>query len=137
MRPVDAHFNGVRWEGEFSVDTMGRWQWTIEAWSDVFATWRDELQRDVAAAQEDLAGELSEGVVLLEEAATRAKGPDRRVIEQGGARGGCAPAAHRTSGLAPELFAAMERASERSGKTTLETPLAIEVDRVPAAFGSW
>ena len=59
MRPIDAHVNGVRWEGEFPVDVMGRWQWSIEAWSDVFATWRDELQRKIAAGQEDLAGELA------------------------------------------------------------------------------
>ena len=39
--------------------------------------------------------------------------------------------------LAPELFTAMERASERAGKTSLDTPLALEVDRVPAAFASW
>ena len=81
LRPVDAHVNGVRWAGEFPVDTMGRWQWTIEAWSDVFATWRDELQRKIGAAQEELAGELSEGVVLLEQAAARAKGADRKTIE--------------------------------------------------------
>jgi starch synthase (maltosyl-transferring) len=135
LRPVDAHFNGVRWEGEFSVETAGRWQWTIEAWSDVFATWRDELQRKAAAAQEDLAGELSEGVVLLEEAAGRAKGADRKVIEQALAelRDGGSP----DVGLAPDLYAAMERASERAGATSLDVPLAIEVDRVPAAFSSW
>ena len=74
LRPIDAHVDGVRWEGEFSVDTMGRWQWTIEAWTDVFATWRDELQRKVDAGQEDLAGELSEGVVLLEQAAGARQG---------------------------------------------------------------
>jgi starch synthase (maltosyl-transferring) len=135
LRPVDAHYNGVSWEGEFSVETMGRWQWTIEAWSDVFATWRDELQRKVGAAQEDLSGELSEGVVLLEQAAARAKGADRKVIEQALAalRDGGSP----DVGLAPDLFAAMERASERAGKTTLDTPLALEVERVPAAFSAW
>ena len=31
----------------------------------------------------------------------------------------------------------MERASERTGATTLDTPLVIEVDRVAAAFASW
>ena len=45
MHPIDAHVNGVRWEGSFEVRTQGRWEWTIEAWSDVFATWRDELER--------------------------------------------------------------------------------------------
>ncbi len=83
MRPVDAHINGVHWEGEFTVETAGRWEWTIEAWSDLFATWRDELQRKVAAAQDDLSGELSEGVVMLEDAASRAEaGEDRATIER-------------------------------------------------------
>ena len=121
MRPIDAHINGVRWEGEFPVDTMGRWQWSIEAWSDVFATWRDELQRKIAAGQEDLAGELSEGVVLLEQAAGRAKGADKKTIE-------AAldvlkdPTSPTDSALAPDLFAAMERASERTGACQLDTP---------------
>ena len=52
----------MRWAGEFEVDRQGRWQYTIEAWTDVFATWRDELERKVAAGQHDLAGEISEGV---------------------------------------------------------------------------
>ena len=69
LHPIDAHINGVRWQGEFTVETPGRWEWTIEAWSDQFATWRDELQRKLAAGQTDLGGELSEGVVLLEDAA--------------------------------------------------------------------
>jgi starch synthase (maltosyl-transferring) len=136
MRPIDAHVNGVRWEGGFPVDTMGRWQWSIEAWSDVFATWRDELQRKIAAGQEDLAGELSEGVVLLEQAAGRAKGPDKKTIEAALAVLED-PASPTDSALAPDLFAAMERASERSGACQLDTPLVIEVDRVPAAFASW
>ena len=136
MRPIDAHVNGVRWEGEFPVDVMGRWQWSIEAWSDVFATWRDELQRKIAAAQEDLAGELSEGVVLLEQAAGRAKGADKKTIEAALAVLKD-PASPTDSALAPDLFAAMERASERTGACQLDAPMVIEVDRVAAAFASW
>ena len=64
-RPVDAHHEGVRWEGAFAVDRPGRWEWTIEAWADPFATWRDEVARKLEAGQQDLAGEASEGAVLL------------------------------------------------------------------------
>src|SRR5918996_4064774 len=81
MHPVDAHINGVRWAGELTVETQGRWEWTIEAWSDLFATWRDELQRKLEAGQHDLCGELSEGVVLLEEALERVDGADGRLVE--------------------------------------------------------
>jgi starch synthase (maltosyl-transferring) len=37
----------------------------VAAWTDRLATWQDEVRRKVEAGQEDLAGELSEGAVLL------------------------------------------------------------------------
>jgi starch synthase (maltosyl-transferring) len=136
LQPVDAHINGVRWEGEFTVETQGRWEWTIEAWSDLFATWRDELQRKVAAGQADLAGEMSEGVVLLEDAANRAQaGDDRATIERAldALKGGAAPEA----ALAPDLFEAVERTAARHGATRLAATIGLEVDRVRARFSSW
>jgi starch synthase (maltosyl-transferring) len=136
LHPIDAHVNGVRWEGEFTVETAGRWEWTIEAWSDLFATWRDELQRKVAAGQDDLAGELSEGVVLLEDAANRAEaGDDRATIERSldSLKAGGSPDA----ALAPDLFDVVERTAERHGATRLPQTLAIEVDRVRARFSAW
>jgi starch synthase (maltosyl-transferring) len=136
MRPIDAHVNGVRWEGEFTVETQGRWEWTVEAWSDLFATWRDELQRKVGAGQDDLAGELSEGVVMLEDAAARAQGgDDRATIERSldALKAGAAPEA----ALAPDLFEAMERVAERHGATRLSQNVGLEVDRVRARFSSW
>src|SRR5215210_152716 len=71
---VDAHHRGVRWEGGFSVDRPGRWQWTVQAWIDPFETWRDEVARKLEAGQESLSGEASEGAVLLSAAADRAEG---------------------------------------------------------------
>jgi starch synthase (maltosyl-transferring) len=136
LHPVDAHINGVRWEGEFPVETPGRWEWTIEAWGDLFATWRDELQRKHAAGQDDLAGELSEGVVLLEDAARRAEGgDDRTTIERSldALKAGAGPEA----ALAPDLFDAVSRAGERHGVTRLPQSIPLEVDRVRARFSSW
>ena len=43
LTPVDKHLDGVRWAGEFEVDRAGRWEYTVEAWTDVFETWREEL----------------------------------------------------------------------------------------------
>ena len=70
----------MRWAGQFAVDRPGRWQYTVEAWTDVFGTWRDELRRKVAAAQPDLSGELSEGVVLLQAAAGETRSSDARAL---------------------------------------------------------
>ena len=136
MHQVDAHINGVLWRGEFTVETPGSWEWTIEAWSDLFATWRDELQRKHAAGQDDLAGEISEGVVLLEDAASRAEnGEDRATIE--GALDALKAGAGPEAALAPDLFDAVSRAGERHGATRLDKPIPLEVDRVRARFSSW
>ncbi len=51
--------------GTFTVDRPGRWRFAVAAWSDRIATWQDELRRKSEAGQQELAGELSEGAVLL------------------------------------------------------------------------
>jgi starch synthase (maltosyl-transferring) len=141
LTPIDAHLGGVRWGGEFVVSSVGHWLYTVDAWTDVFGTWRDELQRKLAARQDDLSGELSEGAVLLraalESASTKA---DRALIEHALAaledEATPEPVRHDVV-LGAELFEAVERAQERHGNVTLEEPLAIEVDRTRARFGAW
>ncbi len=140
MRPIDAHVDGVRWAGGFVVEQVGSWEWTIEAWSDGFATWREELRRKLAFGQRDLSGELSEGVLMLRDAAGRARGEDRRTIEQALAllEDPNAPeAAKHDAALGPELLAALQRHPDRSRSTTLEHALTLDVDRTLARFGSW
>jgi starch synthase (maltosyl-transferring) len=141
MRPIDAHHNGVRWQGAFDVHAPGRWEFTIEAWTDLFATWRDELERKIAAGQHDLAGELSEGVLLLEDAARRTEsGDDRTTLERAldVLRDKSADEqAKFDAALAPDVQQAVERNGERHGVTRMERPLPLEVDRVRARFSTW
>jgi starch synthase (maltosyl-transferring) len=139
MQAVDAHHNGVRWEGSFPVELQGSWEFSVEAWIDLFATWRDEIQRKVAVAQEDLSGELSEGVVLLERAKPKGA-PDKRAIAHALSvlQDESAPQQTRwEAALSPELAEAMERSQGRHGVTRLDRALPLEVDRVRARFGSW
>jgi starch synthase (maltosyl-transferring) len=141
MHPLDAHINGVRWEGEFTVETPGSWQYSIEAWSDLFATWRDEMHRKIDAGQHDLGGELSEGVVLLESAADAATDEaDTETLQAAIAtlRNEELPETTRhDTALSPEVAAAVERAGHRPDAAQLEKPLPIEVDRVRARFSTW
>ena len=140
LQPIDAHINGVRWAGSFVVDAPGRWDWTVEAWTDHFATWRDELRRKLEAGQHDLSGELSEGVLLLQDAAGRASGADKKLIEHALRvleDEEILDAAKHDAALGQELYAAIERNAERHGATRLEPGLALEVDRVRARFGAW
>jgi starch synthase (maltosyl-transferring) len=141
MHQIDAHLDGVRWAGEFEVDRQGRWEYTIEAWSDPFATWRDELERKIAADQHDLAGELSEGVVLLRGARKSANSQEDAQLLEHAVATLADPTIPETAkhdlALGPELFASVERHEERHDAATFDTPMPIEVDRPRARFGSW
>ena len=138
LTPVDAHHQGVRWAGRFEVDgPPGRWQYTIRAWTDPFASWRDEVSRKIEAGQADLAGEASEGVVLLREAAERATGAAKRrltavadALEQDG---------DVRAALDAEVAALVEAAGggDRSEQEQLDPPLPLEVDRERGRFGAW
>ena len=141
MHRIDAHLGGVRWAGGFDVARSGRFEYTVEAWTDVFGTWRDELRRKLEAGQHDLAGELSEGTMLLRAALGRNPTPsDKRLIEHALLTledPTLTEAAKHDVALGPELFDAVERTQERHGSASLERPLVIEVDRLRARFGAW
>jgi starch synthase (maltosyl-transferring) len=54
-----------RYVASFVVDSCGIWEFSVAAWIDAAATWRDELRRKFEAGQTDLAAELAEGAALL------------------------------------------------------------------------
>ncbi len=63
-----------RWEARFVVERVAAYEFTIQAWVDRFATWRDGLSKKIAAGQRvDL--ELQEGALLVREAAERLGAP--------------------------------------------------------------
>ncbi len=141
LERTDADLGGVRWAADLELDRQGRWQYTIEAWTDTFGTWRDELARKVAAGQQGLAGEMSEGIVLLRAAAERPRSKGARaLIERALATlqdDELPESAKYDAALGTELFAAVERDQERHGRVALDEPLVIEVDRERAQFGAW
>ncbi|WP_210495148.1 alpha-1,4-glucan--maltose-1-phosphate maltosyltransferase [Patulibacter sp. SYSU D01012] len=136
MRPIDAHEDGVRWAGEFPLDgPVGTWRWQVLAWVDRFGSWREELARKVAAGQEDLAGELSEGVLVLRDAAARTKGEVRRRIEAVAAALE-QPGADPQVALDPVLAALLAEHPDRSEQNCGEA-LDVLADPVLARFGAW
>jgi starch synthase (maltosyl-transferring) len=151
MRWIDREVDGDRWAGAFEVDRVGRWEFTVEAWSDLFATWRDELRRKLESGQHDLRGELSEGAVLLEEALDRMReggaepasgdgDPDRRLVEHvlvTLADANAPEEAKHDAVLGPELMGAVDRHPDRHDSTCLEHSLPLDVERVRARFGAW
>ena len=41
-----------RWQGSFIVDALGRYEYTVDAWVDRFASWRRDLSKKVGAGQD-------------------------------------------------------------------------------------
>ena len=138
LRRIDAHVDGDRWAGEFKVTKLGPYAWTVEAWIDAFAGWRDELRRKIEAGQGDLTGELSEGVVLLEQAAARAKGADAELLARAAdsLRSGADDEARATA-LDPDLLEIAARNPDRSRATRMDRTLTVDVDPERARFGAW
>jgi starch synthase (maltosyl-transferring) len=118
LRHIDAHVRGDRWAGEFTVTEMGDYTWTIEAWVDPFAAWREELERKLAFGQDDLTSEIEEGARMVEAVGLEAPRDARALLD-------------------PDLFAAMEEKQPRHESTTLEPFQILEVDRERARFSTW
>jgi len=74
------HLDNDLWGGSFIVDEVGRYLFVIEAWTDHFASWRDEAEKKHIAGQ-DIAVELIEGRALVAAAKTRADAKDARAFD--------------------------------------------------------
>jgi starch synthase (maltosyl-transferring) len=127
-----------RWAGEVLLPDNTRYAYTIEAFSDRWATWRDEIEKKVGAGL-DVALELLEGRAILAEALPRAAADDREVLEAAIAAidGQGSQAATVRLLLAPEVEEAMRRARSRRGGTRYERELEVVVDRSAARFAAW
>ncbi|WP_288130513.1 alpha-1,4-glucan--maltose-1-phosphate maltosyltransferase [Accumulibacter sp.] len=64
-----------RWFGEFTVTTVGRWEYTIEAYAERYLSWVDEISKKSVPGA-DLRSELLEGLVILKKSAAVAQGED-------------------------------------------------------------
>ena len=127
-----------RWRGEFTVNNVGRYQYTVEGWIDRFLTWRSALEKKIAAGQ-DVGVDLLLGIELVEGAATRTAGGDAVLLRGWVDR--LLQVKNKPSGaklaLDEELFRAMQRYPERDLATRYEKNLTVIVDREKARFSSW
>jgi len=123
-----------RWQGSFALEKVGRYQYTIEAWRDVFGSWRSDLRKKVDA-REDVAAELLDGRRLVKEAAARATGPNQAELTRflDTLRGG----SEIELFLGDDLARLMARHPDRSQATTYEPFLEVVADRERARYAAW
>jgi hypothetical protein len=128
-----------RWTATLCVTAEGSWEYTIEAWGDVFFSWQHELEKKFAAGLRELQSEILEGAAFIESAAARAgKTPDGEALKKTGAamRVADAQQAHDRA-HDPSLCALMRVYADRSLATVAEPFYPVWVDRERAAFAAW
>ena len=135
--PMDPLGND-RWRASFTVDVIGRHEYTVAAWTDAWMTWRGDLVKRLDAGQ-DVTVDLRIGAALVESAARRAaaEGADEDALEleRWAARLRQGTAARAT--LDDALDRPMRRHPDLAHVTTFEPTLGIVVDPVHARFSSW
>ncbi len=82
--PLAYDFNADRWSAAVLLHRIGRWSYSVEAWTDSFGTWRSGLEKKHAAGL-DVTSELLEGAAMVDAAARRAKGDARVALAQSAA----------------------------------------------------
>ena len=137
--PLEYDYDTDRWSGRFTLDRIGRWTLTIEAWPDIFETWRKDLQKWVAADQ-DVSLELLEGSLIVKDAAGRAAGLKRARLAEAAEAIGDETAKRETrieEALDLELRDLMAKHFDSAVVTRWERTLQINVDRERAGFSAW
>jgi starch synthase (maltosyl-transferring) len=132
------HFDNDRWTGAAVLERNTRYAYTIEAWTDVFASWRQDTVKKVDAGQNvDL--DLIEGRAIVEAAASRAESADRNALRDAiESFNRTADAEERAAILLTDkMRALMGRWGAREDRSRYDKELPLTVDRPEARFAAW
>jgi starch synthase (maltosyl-transferring) len=134
MKPI----GNDRWRGIFSVYENATYEYTVEAWTDVFAGWKHEYAAKFEAGLADLTSEKLEGAALLTAAAKRNRGADGKRLREFAEklRTENNAEANRIAHLG-ELEVLMATYAVRSGATQYAPAPKVIVDRVAARTAAW
>jgi starch synthase (maltosyl-transferring) len=151
--PMKAGESDV-WSGSFEPDKLGAWTFTIEGWIDRFESWAGDLKKRLgagvalsesgsaerAADPGDIALALQTGSILVNEAAGRARGADKKrlsEIAQSLARLADPNKRVEKYPLSEDDHRLMARYPDLRLATRFEPELPVWVDRERACFSSW
>ena len=129
-----------RWQASFVVDEVGRYEYSVAAWVDHFASWQHALDARVRAAQQGLHSEFLEGAALIREAVARTRAKELRQWLTGTAdaleAADASIAERATQALSTELAERMRSLPDR--RYASESPVRrVIVDRERARFSAW
>ncbi len=126
-----------RWQGEFTVDALGRFEYTVIAWVDHFLTWRNDFARRRDA--EDIKSALAAGAALVREAAESLPEAEREALLRVASKlTGKRPLEERRAvGLEPATLERMPHTPDRRLATEYGRELPVIVEPERARFSSW
>ena len=126
-----------RWRGEFPVERLGRYRYTVTAWIDHFLSWRHDFKRRVDPP--DIASAALVGSKLIAEAANRASRADAQRLRAWGKQLIEAKDTLEIQRIAldEELAALAQRYPDRRFAAVYDKELTVAVDPVRARFSSW
>ncbi len=125
------------WLGDFVLEQNARYVFTIEAWTDYFASWRSDLEKKARAGR-DIRSDLLEGVAMLEDLCKKSKGEAAAALNAYVAelKRSATPRALEIA-LGSELAGAAARVDPRSDALTYQPLLEVVADRPKARFSAW
>jgi starch synthase (maltosyl-transferring) len=127
-----------RWRGEFRVPDVGRYQYTVEGWTDHLATWRADLKKRITAG-EDIALQARIGANLIEGAARHAGSGEAHLLWTWAQNLRLETEATERVSIAmdEELFALARRFPDLRFAVRWTPELTVAVDRARAGFSAW
>jgi len=137
--PLAYDYDRDRWHGLFLPNRLGRWKYTVEAWTDRFATWRYALATRLEAGL-NVRSDLLEGAVLLTEAGGHATGEIRATLTRAAAsigRSNLPPQERAALALHDDLVTLVPAHLPPNDLTRHASELTVIVDRERARFAAW
>ncbi len=128
-----------RWRGICSLNEIGVYEYTVEAWTDTFRSWRDEFTKKFEAGISDLTAETLEGAALIEAAGKRAHVADdsARLCELSESIRSADHAQINNIAHSGELEVLMATYPDRSWATQYAPPPRVIVERKEAQIAAW
>jgi starch synthase (maltosyl-transferring) len=141
--PLTAQPNDL-WSAAFTVDKLGAWCFSVEAWIDHFDTWVHDLAKRLDAQSEstpqDIPIALRIGANLITAAAARAKGSDAKYLKIAAEHLlslASADLPRYDSPVTDELVSLVAQYPDLRLATRFPVELPLWVDRERARFSSW
>lgn len=126
-----------RWRGEFLVEKIGNYYYSLEGWVDYFKTWQKGFKKKFEAGY-DTRVELLIGADLIDNSLSIASKTDRKRLEElSNILKGNNVEEAISFALGDELTNLMDKNPDKASSTRFEKEFRVVVDRPRALFSAW